>query len=378
MRQCRVPSGHTCVGALPFTPNRIRRGLQMRFSVLAVSLLVLTAACGKQAEPEAQPAAADAKPAAPAAAQELVVYTSRNEQLVKPLFDQYTKETGTKVTYLTDKAPPLMERLRAEGDRTQADVLITVDAGNLWQAANLGLLQPIDSPTLQANIPAHLRDPENRWVGLSVRARTIVHDPKAVPATELSTYEDLADPKWRGKLCLRTSKSEYNQSLVATMIATLGPERTEQVVKGWAENLAAPPFANDVAVIEAIEAGRCSVGIVNSYYLGRQQRDKPELAVKPFWPNQGDRGVHVNVSGAGVTKHSDNPEAARAFIEWLSSEKAQALYANENMEYPANPKIEAAPLVEGWGDYKADVINVSEAGRLQAEAVKLMDRAGYR
>ncbi|GHA84088.1 extracellular solute-binding protein [Cognatilysobacter bugurensis] len=350
----------------------------MRFSVLAVSLLVLTAACGKQAEPEAQPAAADAKPAAPAAAQELVVYTSRNEQLVKPLFDQYTKETGTKVTYLTDKAPPLMERLRAEGDRTQADVLITVDAGNLWQAANLGLLQPIDSPTLQANVPANLRDPENRWVGLSVRARTIVHDPKAVPATQLSTYEDLADPKWRGKLCMRTSKSEYNQSLVATMIATLGPERTEQVVKGWVENLAAPPFANDVAVIEAIEAGRCSVGIVNSYYLGRQQRDKPELAVKPFWPNQGDRGVHVNVSGAGVTKHSDNPEAARAFIEWLSSEKAQALYANENMEYPANPKIEAAPLVEGWGDYKADVINVSEAGRLQAEAVKLMDRAGYR
>lgn len=350
----------------------------MRFSVLGVSLLVLTAACGKQAEPAVQPDAAGATKATPSAAPELVVYTSRNEQLVKPLFDRYTEETGVKITYLTDKAPPLMERLRAEGNRTQADVLITVDAGNLWQAANLGLLQPVDSPTLQANIPAHLRDPQNRWVGLSVRARTIVHDPKAVPATQLSTYEDLADPKWRGKLCLRTSKSEYNQSLVATMIATQGPERAEQVVRGWVENLAAPPFANDVAVIEAIAAGRCGVGIVNSYYLGRQQRDNPQLAVMPYWPNQGDRGVHVNVSGAGVTAHSDNPDAARAFIEWLSSEKAQALYANENMEYPANPKIDAAPLVEAWGEYKADVINVSEAGRLQAEAVKLMDRAGYR
>lgn len=350
----------------------------MRFSVLGVSLLVLTAACGKQAGPAAQPEPSDANAKRPAEAAELVVYTSRNEQLVKPLFERYTQETGVKVTYLTDKAPPLMERLRAEGSRTQADVLITVDAGNLWQAANLGLLQAIDSPTLQANIPAHLRDPENRWFGLSVRARTIVHDPKAVPAAQLSTYEDLADPKWRGKLCLRTSKSEYNQSLVATMIATLGPERAEQVVRGWVENLAAPPFANDVAVIEAIAAGRCSVGIVNSYYLGRQQSENPQLAVKPFWPNQGDRGVHINVSGAGVTAHSDNAEAARAFIEWLSSEKAQALYANENMEYPANPKIDAAPLVQGWGGYKSDVINVSEAGRLQAEAVKLMDRAGYR
>ena len=352
----------------------------MRHTVLWSALLVLTASCSQQppaATDQAKPAATEGKAATPA--KELVVYTSRNEQLVKPLFDRYTEETGTKVTYLTDKAPPLMERLRAEGNRTQADVFITVDAGNLWQAANLGLLQPVDSPVLQANIPAHLRDPDNRWFGLSMRARTIVHDPNVTPATQLSTYEDLADPKWRGKLCLRSSKSEYNQSLVATMIATVGAQRAEEVVRGWVANLAAPPFANDVAVIEAIASGRCAVGIVNTYYLGRQKREKPDLPVAPFWPNQGDgRGVHVNVSGAGITQHADNVEGARAFIEWLSSEKAQALYANENMEFPANPKIAAAPLVEGWGEFKSDVINVSEAGRLQADAVKLMDRVGYR
>lgn len=356
----------------------------MKSTLLSIAVIALTVACSPQTATPTTPATPAATPVAtptPATpGKPLVVYTSRNEQLVKPLFDRYTADTGVKVTYLTDKAPPLMERLRAEGDRTEADVLITVDAANLWQAANLGLLQTIDSPALQANIPAHLRDPQNRWFGLSVRARTIVHNPKVTPAASLSSYENLAEPTWRGKLCLRTAKSEYNQSLVATMIAALGPAKAEQVVRGWVANLAAAPFANDVAVIEAIGAGRCAVGIVNSYYLGREQRDNPTLAVAPFWPNQGadGRGVHVNVSGAGVTTHSDNLEGARAFIEWLSSDKAQALYANENMEYPANPAIDAAPLVEGWGEYKADVINVSEAGRLQAEAVKLMDRAGYR
>lgn len=362
----------------------------MRPLLLSTAVLISLAACSdrnanqgssQDSRQAPQVAATSATPTAPV---ELVVYTSRNEQLVKPLFDRYTAETGVTITYLTDQAPPLMERLQAEGSRTPADVFITVDAGNLWQASNLGLLQPIESATLQANIPRNLRDPENRWFGLSVRARTLVHDPAMTPASALSTYEDLADPKWKGKLCLRTGASVYNQSLVATMISALGVERTQQVIEGWVANLAAPPFANDNAVIEAIDAGRCSVGIVNSYYLGRALRDDADLAVVPFWPNQGEartdggRGVHVNVSGAGVTTHSDNPEAAQAFIEWLSTGDAQAVYANENMEFPANPRVEAAPVVQAWGAYRQDLINVSEAGRLQAEAVKLMDRAGYR
>lgn len=350
----------------------------MRPLLLSSAVLVSLAACSSQ-EP-AMPTDASAPDAAAAAPAELVVYTSRNEQLVKPLFDRYTEETGIKVTYLTDKAPPLMERLKAEGSRTPADVFITVDAGNLWQAANLDLLQPIESPVLEANIPDNLQDPDNRWFGLSVRARTIIHNPTRAPADTLSTYEALAGPEWKGRLCLRTSGAVYNQSLVATMMATLGAEETERVVRGWVDNLAAAPMANDNAVIEAIAAGRCDVGITNTYYLGRALKQDAELPVTVFWPNQADggRGVHVNVSGAGVVKHSDQPEAAQAFIEWLSGGTAQELFAGENLEYPANPGIPMADLIKGWGEYRADLINVSQAGAMQAEAVKLMDRAGYR
>ena len=350
----------------------------MRPLLLSSAVLVSLAACSSQ-EP-AMPTDASAPDAAAVAPAELVVYTSRNEQLVKPLFDRYTEETGVKVTYLTDKAPPLMERLKAEGSRTPADVFITVDAGNLWQAANLDLLQPIESPVLEANIPDNLQDPDNRWFGLSVRARTIIHNPTRAPADTLSTYEALAGPEWKGRLCLRTSGAVYNQSLVATMMATLGAEETERVVRGWVDNLATAPMANDNAVIEAIAAGRCDVGITNTYYLGRALKQDAELPVTVFWPNQADggRGVHVNVSGAGVVKHSDQPEAAQAFIEWLSGGTAQELFAGENLEYPANPGIPMADLIKGWGEYRADLINVSQAGAMQAEAVKLMDRAGYR
>jgi len=350
----------------------------MRHLPLSAAIAITLAACSGTDAP-ADNAATDAAPAA-AAPTELVVYTSRNEQLVKPLFDRYTEETGVEITYMTDKAPPLMERLKAEGTRSPADVFITVDAGNLWQAANLDLLQPVESATLEQNIPENLRDPENRWFGLSVRARTIIHNPERAPASELTTYEDLADPKWKGRLCLRTSSAVYNQSLVATMMASLGEQETERVVKGWVDNLAAAPMSNDNAVIEAIAAGRCDVGITNTYYLGRALRENPDLPVTVFWPNQaeGERGVHVNVSGAGVTRHAPNPEAATAFIEWLSGGEAQRLFAGENLEYPANPQVPTAELISEWGQYRQDLINVSQAGEMQAEAVKLMDRAGYR
>jgi iron(III) transport system substrate-binding protein len=347
--------------------------------LLPCALLFSLAACSDQPAPSTQaPPAPDA--AAAEEATELVVYTSRNEQLVRPLFDLYTEETGVRVTWLTDKAPPLMERLKAEGSRSRADVFITVDAGNLWQAVQMGLLAPLGSPVVEANIPENLRDPDGRWTGLSVRARTIVHDTRHVQPSALSTYEDLAGPEWKGRLCLRTSDSVYNQSLVATLIAALGAERAEQVVRGWVDNLAAPPFASDNEVIEAIAAERCAVGIVNTYYLARLQRDRPDLPVAVFWPDQGEgqRGVHVNVSGAGIAAHSRQPQAARAFIEWLSAGRAQELFASENLEFPANPDVATAPQVAGWGPFRPDLINVSQAGALQAEAVKLMDRAGYR
>lgn len=315
-----------------------------------------------------------------ASAADLVVYTARNEQLVKPLFERYTAETGVKIDYLTDKEAPLMARLQAEGARTQADLFITVDAGNLWQAAQLGLLRAVDSDVLEANIPAHLQDPENRWFGLSVRARTIVYNTDKVQPSELRTYEGMAEAQWKGRLCLRTSKKVYNQSLVATLIENHGAEGAETVVAGWVANLAAQPFASDDEVIQAVGAGRCDAGIVNTYYFGRLKRDNPGLPVAIFWPNQGEgeRGVHVNVSGAGITTHAKRPEAAQAFLEWLSSGDAQSRFAAVNLEFPANPAVAVDPTVAAWGPFRQDLINVSRAGALQVEATQLMDRVGYR
>ncbi|MCR4346342.1 MAG: Fe(3+) ABC transporter substrate-binding protein [Sulfuricaulis sp.] len=312
------------------------------------------------------------------AAEELVVYSARNEQLIKPLFDAYTAETGTAIKFITDKEGPLLERLKAEGKNTPADMLITVDAGNLWLAAKEGVLAKVNSKTLKANIPAYLRDPDNRWFGLSVRARTIVYSTARVKPADLSTYEALGDASWKGRLCLRTSKKVYNQSLVAMMIARHGEAKTEEIVKSWVANLATDVFPDDTKLMEAIAAGQCDVGIVNTYYYGRLMMKQPESLLALFWPNQQDRGVHVNVSGAGVTAHSKHRAAAVKFLEWLSSKKAQNLFADENMEYPANPKFKPHAGVAAWGTFKPDTINVSKAGSLQAKAVMLMDRAGYK
>lgn len=318
--------------------------------------------------------------AAPAFANEIVVYSARADELLKPIAAAYQQKTGTKVTVVSDKAGPLMERLKAEGKNTQADVLITVDGGNLWQATRAGVLRPINSSVLKSNIPSHLRDPKNHWFGLSVRARTIFYNPNKVNPSELSTYADLADPKWKGRLCLRTSNNVYNQSLVATMIANHGQAATDRVVKGWVANLATAPFANDTALLEAINAGRCDVGIANTYYYGRLLNSKPQVAnnVKVFFANQAGKGTHVNVSGAGVVKHSDNPAEAQKFIEWLSSNEAQRLYADRNFEYPANIRVAPTPAVARWGKFKQDFINVSVAGQNQQKAIMLMKRTGYK
>ncbi|MCX4027147.1 extracellular solute-binding protein [Endozoicomonas sp. SM1973] len=313
-----------------------------------------------------------------AAEEKLVVYTARKEHLVKPIFDLYTKQTGVKIDYITDSAGPLITRLQAEGKNTPADLLITVDAGNLWQAQDKGVLQSVKSKTLEQNIPAHLRDPNSHWFGLSVRARTMVYATDRVKLEELSTYANLADKKWDGRLCLRTSKKVYNQSLVATIIERLGKEKTEQVVKGWVNNLAAPVFSNDTMAMEAVAAGQCDVTVVNTYYYGRLLKEKPDTKLKLFWANQKTTGTHVNVSGAGVTKYAKHKAAAVKFLEWLSTPSAQKIFADANMEYPANSAVKPAKLVASWGEFKADQLNVDIAGRKQAEAIKLMDRAGYK
>jgi len=313
--------------------------------------------------------------------QEIVVYSARKEHLIKPVFDLYTKETRIKIKYITDKAPVLLQRIKAEGENTPADLLITVDAGNLWYAANQGILQPVSSDVLITNIPSYLRDPENKWFGLSLRARTIVYSTERVKPDELATYEDLAKTEWNGRLVLRTSKKVYNQSLVAMLIKEHDEKETAGIVKGWVSNLAAPPFSNDTKVMEAIIAGQGDVGIVNTYYFGRLAKKDPTIPIALFWPNQSSAGVHVNVSGAGVvaaSKNTKNKAAAIAFLEWLSTEKAQQIFADINMEYPVNPDVPVNPTVASWGTFKQNKINLKNAGENQAAAIMLMDRVGYK
>lgn len=312
-----------------------------------------------------------------AVAEEVVVYSARIEKLIKPMFDAFTRKTGLKVESFTASEAELFERLKAEGSKTPADVFMTVDAGNLWNAEQAGLLQGFQSSVIEKNIPPHLRAKENAWVGLAVRARPIMHSTERVKPSELSTYEALADPKWRGRLCLRTSRKVYTQSLVATMIKTLGEKQTEGVVKGWMANRPRI-FDSDTKMIEAIAAGQCDVAMANTYYLAQLKEKDANFPVAVFWPNQKDRGVHVNISGAGLAKHAKHRDAAIRLLEFLSSPDAQNLYADANYEYPANPEVKPNSLIANWGNFKSDKVDVAAAGQFQAAAIKLMDRAKYK
>lgn len=311
------------------------------------------------------------------AAEPVVVYSSRIDELIKPVFDAYTEETGVEVKFITDKEAPLMARIKAEGSSTPADLLLTVDAGNLWQAEQMGILQPFVSDTIKRNIPPQYRSSQDAWTGLTLRARTIVYSPERVEEGELSTYEALADERWEGRLCLRTSKKVYNQSLTATMIEANGAEQTEQILEGWVNNLATDVFADDTALIQAVDAGLCDAGIVNTYYYGRLHAQNPELKAKLFWPNQQGRGVHVNLSGIGLTRHAPNPEGALKLVEWMTGDKAQQMFAQINMEYPANPEVKPSEEVSAWGEFKPDEVAVEVAGKRQAEAIRMMDRVGW-
>ena len=308
----------------------------------------------------------------------VTVYSSRKEHLIKPLFQAFTQDTGVKVKYLTGKGGALIERLKLEGVHTPADMFMTVDAGNLWYAGSQDLFQSVKTDTIKNNIPAHLRDPQGLWTGLSVRARTIVYSTDRVKPSELSTYADLALPKWKNRLCLRTSKKIYTKSLTASVIYNQGKDKAGDIISGWVNNLAATPNAKDSHVMNAILAGQCDVGLVNTYYYGRLIEKNPDSALKLFWANQKTTGVHVNISGAGVTKHASNVAGAIRLLEWLSSDKAQAIYGSLNKEYPANQNVASDEVVSAWGSFKQDKMNLSQAGILQADAVKLMQIKGYR
>lgn len=305
------------------------------------------------------------------------VYSGRHYD-VEEAFLRFSDETGISVEFLTGTDAELRERIAAEGDETQADVFVTVDAGNLAVAAQQGLFQPLDSPVLDDAIPAELRDPDDQWFALSLRARTVVYHPDRVAPDEIpDTYEALADPEWDGRLCLRNSSNVYQQSLVASLIAEHGEDEARRIVDGWADD--AEILANDVLILESIADGLCDVGIANHYYLARLLEDDPAFPVKLHWVDQDGRGVHVNISGGGVTKYADDPDLAQRFLEWLATD-GQSIFVDGNHEYPANPTVEPEPLIaENFGvDFVRDPLNPAVFGALNADAVRLMDEVGYR
>ena len=315
---------------------------------------------------------------------ELNVYSARQEALIKPLLDQFSQENGIKINLVTGKGDALLTRLQSEGRNSPADVLITTDAGRLYRAQQAGVMQPVRSEFLQQEIPAHLRSEQDYWYGLSVRARAFVYATDRVEADELSSYQDLADKKWKRRICIRSSSNIYNQSLVASMLANEGEQHTDAWLQGLVANFARPPQGGDRDQIKAVAAGQCDIAVVNSYYFGAmlQSSDENERDVASqvsiFWPDQNGRGTHINVSGAGVTASAGNPQQAMALIEFLARDESQRWYAQTNNEYPVRADIPSSELLKSWGDFKADPLNVTELGKRNAAAVMAMDRAGWK
>lgn len=320
----------------------------------------------------------------PSTAAEVNVYSARNEALIKPLLDRFSEATGIQVNLVTGKADALLKRLQSEGRNSPADLLITTDAGRLQRAKAAGVLQPVDSDSLQNAVPEQYRDPDGHWFGLSIRARTIVYAKERLSPAQLSRYEALAEPQWKGRICVRSSDNIYNQSLVASMMVADGTENTQRWVDGLVANLARSPRGGDRDQIKAVAAGLCDVALVNTYYLGGmiqstdQQQQAAAAKVAVFWPNQQDRGTHVNVSGAGVTSAAPHRDNAQRLLEFLVTDPSQQWYAQINNEYPVKPGVAWSETLQAWGDFKRDPVNLALLGSNNPEAVRIMDRAGWK
>lgn len=321
--------------------------------------------------------------AMPSLAAEVNVYSARQDALIAPLLKQFEEQTGVQVNLITGKAEELLTRIKAEGAATPADLLITVDAGNLHRAKEAGVLQPIESAVLAARIPEQLVDPDKEWVGLTVRARPIFYAKDRVDASKLSTYEALTDAQWKGRICIRSSGNIYNQSLVASMIEANGEAATETWARGMVANFARKPTGGDTDQLRAVAAGQCDLAIANTYYYGRLlDSKKPDdqkvtQALGVFWPNQNDRGTHVNISGAGFVKYAKNPNEAIQLLEFMVSDAAQAYYAEINHEYPVVNSASLSQTIESLGTFEADALNLGVLGTNNTRAVKVMDRAGW-
>lgn len=306
------------------------------------------------------------------------VYSARHYDLEKAFAD-FTEETGTTVEFLYGDDAELLQRLEAEGEDTPADLFVTVDAGMLWKAGEDDVLAPLDSPAIEQAVPEDLRDPEGRWAGLAMRARTLMYDPEKVDPADfdpVDSYAGLGDPQWKGRLCMRDETSSYVQSLVASLIDLQGRDKALETVEGWVAN-DVQIMSNDVELLETIDAGGCEVGITNHYYLARLMEEDPDFGVRPYWASQQGKGTHVNISGAGVVAGSDAPAEARELMEWLATD-GQSDFVDGNHEFPVNPEVEPEELIAGFGEFERMPVDAAAYGSLNAEAVEVLDEAGYR
>ena len=320
----------------------------------------------------------------PVLSNEVNIYSARQEALIKPLLDKFSEQTAVKVNLVTGKGDALLTRLINEGENSPADILLTVDAGRLYRAQQANVLKPIDSSSIKELVPDNLKSSDNMWAGLSIRARVIIYSKDRVSAEDLDSYESLADEQWSGRICIRSSSNIYNQSMVAGMIAQNGLEKTEQWLQGFTANFARKPAGGDRDQIKAVAAGECDIAVANSYYLGHMlnssddsQRSAAEK-VSLFWPNQKDRGTHINISGAGITISSKNTLNAEKLIAFLASDESQRWYAEKNNEFPIRENVEVSSILQSWGSFQADKINVTQLGEYNSEAIKAMDRAGWK
>ena len=321
----------------------------------------------------------------PAAAQDKVLnlYTSRHYQTDEALYENFTKATGIKVNRIEAGDDAIIERMKQEGARSPADILMTVDAGRLWRAEQAGLLQPAKSRVLEERIPAELRHPEGLWYGFSMRARPIFYAKGRVDPKTIQNYEDLASPAHKGRICVRSSSNVYNLSLMSSMIAASGPEKAEQWARSVVANMARAPKGGDTDQLTALAAGECDIALSNTYYYvrllkGSAQEKAAAEKIGVVFPNQGNRGAHINISGAGVAKHAPHREAAVKFLEYLASPQAQAYFADGNNEYAVVGKSKNNPELESLGTFRKDALNVSLFGRNQGAAQQIYDRAGWK
>ena len=313
------------------------------------------------------------------------IYSAQKEHLIRPILNVFEKASGIQVNLTTGDKSALVSRLTMEGANTPADLLLTVDIGNIYEAKQKGLLQPINSKVLNKHILQHLRDPEGYWYGITMRARSIFYNKDLTDATGLDTYEDLADPKWRKKLLIRSSSNVYNQSLVAFILAKHGEEAALEWAKGVVANMARDPQGGDSDQLRALAAGEGEIAVANTYYYGRLTGNDPSLEddlvkekVVIIFPNQEGDGAHVNIRGGGITKYAKHKENAVKLLEFLTEDKAQHFFAKHNLEYPARTDIDADAVVKAWGMLKADPVNLEVIGKLHKKAVAIMDKAGWK